>query len=102
MLSEQTCSLPNRARSEDQVRRGKADKFPRCNDLGFLPELRKVPAIPSDEVVGTGFVGALQKNVVVRVAAYVEAARRLNEMAVIPDELQQPEAEPPTYMEFRA
>jgi hypothetical protein len=41
--------------------------------LCLLPELRKIPLIAGDEVVGTGFVGATQTYVVVRVARHFQA-----------------------------
>ena len=74
--------------------RYKADELARCNDLGLLPVLRKMPTISGDQVIRTSFVGAFQKYIVVRVTAYIQAARRGDDMAVVLDELEQLQAKP--------
>ena len=85
-----------------QVRRGKADKFTRCDDLSLLPEFRKMPAISSDQVISPGFVGAFQKSVVVWIAAQIQAARWCDDMAAVLDELEQLQAEPLADAQLRA
>jgi hypothetical protein len=62
------------ALSEDQMWCRKADEFTGRNDFGLLPERGKMPAIACDKVVGTGFVSAFKKDIVVRVTAHVQAA----------------------------
>jgi hypothetical protein len=79
-----------------------ADKFAGRDDLSLLPELRKMPAISCDQVIRTGFVGAFQKYVVVRVTAHVQAARPGNDVTVVLDELQQLQAKPFTNTQFPA
>jgi hypothetical protein len=88
--------------SGDQVRRGKADKFTRCDDLSLLPEFRKMPAISSDEVISPGFVGVFQKSVVVWISAQIQAARWCDDMAAVLDELEQLQAEPLADAQLRA
>lgn len=71
----------------DQVRGGKANKFPRRYYLGFLPESGKMSLIAGNQVVGSRGIGAFDKNIVVRVSADFKAARGRHDMAVILDEL---------------
>jgi hypothetical protein len=52
----------------------KTDEFKRRNDFGLLPELRKMPAIACNKVIGTRLVSAFNKDIVVRVTAHVQAA----------------------------
>jgi hypothetical protein len=71
------------------VRRGKANKFPRRYDLGFLPESRKMLLVAGYQVVRTRGIGAFEKYIVIGIAGDFKAAGRCHDMAVIPDELQQ-------------
>jgi hypothetical protein len=64
-----------------------ADKLARRDDLCVLPERRKVPAIAGDQKIGTSRIGALNKDIIVRVARHLDAAGGGNQMAVILDEL---------------
>ena len=52
----------------------KIDEFTGRNDFGLLPELRKMPAIACNKVIGTGLVSAFKKDVVLQVTAHVQAA----------------------------
>jgi hypothetical protein len=70
--------------------------------LVFFQNFGKCLLIAGDQVVGTGFVGAFQKYVVVRVAAHVQAARRSDDMAVVLDELEQLQAKPLADAQLRA
>lgn len=51
-----------------------------------------MPAVPGNQIVGAGLVGAFQKHIVVRIAGHRQTARGPDEMAVIADEGQQPQA----------
>ena len=68
--------------------RQQADKLTRRDDLRILPEVRKVLTITSDQKVCTSRVGALDKDVVVRIARHLDVARRINQMAAVLDELE--------------
>ena len=67
--------------------RCQADKFTRRDDLRILPEGWKVLTIAGDQKVGSGSVGALDKDVVVRIARHLDLARRDDQMAMVLDEL---------------
>ena len=69
--------------------RNQADKFTGRNDLRILPEGRKVLTIAGDQKVGAGCVGALDKDVVIRIARHLDLARGSDQMAVVLDELKQ-------------
>lgn len=58
------------------------------NDLGFLPESRKMPQIARDQVVRSGSISAFQEHIVVGVAGHFKAARRRHGVAMVLDELQ--------------
>ncbi len=73
----------------NQVRRGQVDKVARRNDLCALPERGKMLLVACDEVVGAGGIGAFDKHVVIRVACHVKPTCRRDEMAAIPDQLQE-------------
>jgi hypothetical protein len=83
------------------MRGSQTDELARSDDLGLFPELREMPLIASDEVIRVGGVGAFEKHIVVRVAADLKAARRGDDMAVVLDELQQPQSISAAYMEVR-
>lgn len=63
------------------------DKFTGRDDLRILPESRKVLTVAGDQKVGAGSVGALDKDVVVRIACHFDLARRSDQTAVVLDEL---------------
>ncbi len=86
--------------SADQMRRNKADKLPRRDDLRILPERREVLPIARDEIVGTSCIGALDKDVVVRIARHFEAAGWRNQVAVVLNQLKQLETQPPANGQF--
>ena len=70
----------------------KTDEFTSRNDFGLLPELRKMPAIAGNQVIGTGFVSAFKKDFVIRVTAHHQAALGYDDVAAVVDELQQLQA----------
>jgi hypothetical protein len=84
------------------MRSHNANEFTGRDDLALLPELRKMSAISCDQVVSNGFVAAFQKYIVIRVAAYVQTARRGDDMAAILDELEQLQTEPLADTQLRA
>ena len=61
------------AQLQSQVRRHDAYELTGGDDLGFFPELREMPAISGDQVIGSSLVGAFQKYVVVRVDRHFQA-----------------------------
>jgi hypothetical protein len=69
--------------------RHQADKFTGGDDLRILPEGRKVFTIAGDQKVGTSRIGALDKDVVVRIACHLDTARGSDKMAMVLDELKQ-------------
>ena len=70
----------------NQMWRNKTDKLARRDNLCFFPERRKVLAVAGDQKVGTTRIGALNKDIVVRVARHTDPAGGRNQMAVIFDE----------------
>src|SRR5260370_37135723 len=76
------------------MRRSQADKLPCRYDLGFLPESRRMPLIAGNQVVRARRIGAFEKHIVIRVSADFKAARRADNITVVPDELQQLLANP--------
>ena len=80
--------------------RQQADKLTRRDDLRILPEVRKVLTITSDQKVCTSRVGALDKDVVVRIACHLEMGRGSDEMAVVLEELKQLKPQPFTHRQF--
>ena len=51
-----------------------------------------MPAIACNQVIGTGFVSAFKKNIVIRITAHLQAARGYDDVAAALDELQQLQA----------
>ena len=78
-----------RTGSGNEMWRHQADKFSGRDDLRILPEGRKVLTIAGDQKVGASRVGALNKDVVVRIACHLDMARGSDEMAVVLEELKQ-------------
>ena len=66
-----------------------ADKFARGYDFGLLPELRKMPVVAGDQIIGAGRIGAFEKDVVVGVARYPQSNGGLNKVAAVFDPLQE-------------
>jgi hypothetical protein len=54
----------------------KTDEFTGRNDFGLLPELRKMPAIACNKVIGTGLVSAFKKDIVARKAHAISDNKR--------------------------
>lgn len=65
-----------------------ADELARRDHLGLLPELREMPLISGDKVVGAGGVGAFNKPVVVGVFCHLERAHGLDGVRMALDELE--------------
>ena len=80
--------------------RHQADKIAGRDDLRILPVSRKVLAIAGDQKVGASHVGTLDKDVVVRVACYLDMARGSYEMSVVLDELKQLKPQPSSNGQF--
>src|SRR5580700_3057046 len=76
------------------MRGGKANKFPRRYDLGFLPESWEMPLIASNQVVRACGIGAFEKHIVIRVGADFKASGGRHDMAVVLDELEQLQTNP--------
>jgi hypothetical protein len=54
----------------------KTDEFTSRNDFGLLPELRKMPAIACNKVIGTRLVSAFKKDIVARKAHAISDNKR--------------------------
>jgi hypothetical protein len=78
-----------RTESGNEVWRHQADKFTRRDDLRILPVGRKVFTIARDQKVCASRVGALDKDVVVRIACYLDMARGSDKMAMVLDDLKE-------------
>src|ERR1035437_9405796 len=88
--------------SRDQMRRHDADEVARCDRLGLLPELREMPLVAGHQVIGAGGIGALQELVVAGVLRGVQRARRLDNLRMVLDELQELQAEALADSQLRA
>lgn len=71
------------------MRRGKANKFARGYNLGFLPESGEMLLVAGYQIVSFGGISAFEKPIVIRLAGDFEAAGRGDDIAVAPGELQQ-------------
>ena len=56
------------------MRGHEANELAGCEYLCLLPEFRKMPLVPDNEVVRAGDIGAFDEHIVVRVAGYFKAA----------------------------
>ena len=93
--------LARGAVSRDQVRCHNADELSRCDHLGFLPELRKMPLVASYEVVRARSIGAFEELVIGRVVRHLEPAARDDGIRTASDELQELLSQPPANMKLR-
>src|ERR1035437_8852627 len=87
-------AIAEKVSSRDQMRRHDADELARRDHLGLLPELREMPLVACHQVIGAGGIGALQELVVAGVLRGVQRARRLDNLRMVLDELQELQAEP--------
>jgi hypothetical protein len=77
------------ALSMNQMRRGQSDKLTRRNDLRALPKWGKMLPIAGNQIVGTGSIGAFDKDVIVWINRNFKPARRNHEVAVILNQLEE-------------
>jgi len=71
------------------MRRDQANELSGCDDLGVLPEYRKVLFVARDQVIRARGIGTFQKYVVIGIACDVKAPRCGHKVTALLDELQQ-------------
>ena len=72
----------------DQVRRNRAHKLSCGDDLSTFQNAGKC-LIAGNQVIRAGRISALQKDLVVRIAADLDATRRINKVTAILDKLKE-------------
>ena len=61
------------------MRADDVDEFARGDDFGFLPELREMALVASDQVIRAGGVGASKENIIGRIGSDLKRARGRDE-----------------------
>src|SRR5215469_1405386 len=67
----------------------KPNEFARRNDLGSLPESRKMPQIARYQIIGTCRISKFQEPIVVGIACHFKTPRGYDQITSVADELQQ-------------
>ena len=88
------------SRSADEVGSNDIKEFSRRDDLRVLPELRKVPLIAGNQVIGTGSVGTFHENVIGWIRGDQGQTRRRNDVGVILNQLDQLLTEAPADLQL--
>lgn len=87
--------------SRNQVRSHDVKELARRDDLGLLPEFRKMLLIAGYEVIGPRRIRAFEELIIVQVFRHQERAGRLDEVSLAPYEFEKLLAKPLANLEFR-